>query len=102
MDVFRSLYAVFCPGEDTMVSEMLESVPNLIAAGASERDLVGVLSSESEKTDALMPLVVALRQRAGEVVRAPVEVLEIAADIRREIETALAAGRRRTPSTHVS
>ena len=92
MDVFRSVYALFCPGEDTMVSEMLESVPNLIAAGASERELVGVLSSESEKTDALMPLVVALRQRAGEVVRAPVEVLEIAADIHREIETKLASG----------
>ncbi len=92
MDVFRSLYAVFVPGEDTMVSEMLEHVPNLIAAGASERDLVGVLSSESEKTDALMPLVVALRQRAGEVVRAPVEVLEIATDIRREIETKLGSG----------
>ena len=92
MDVFRSVYAVFVPGEDTMVSEMLEQVPNLIAAGASERDLVGVLSSESEKTDALMPLVVALRQRAGEVVRAPVEVLEIAADIRREMETKLGSG----------
>ena len=92
MDVFRSLYAAFCPGEDTMVSELLERVPNLIAAGASERDLVGVLSSESEKTNALMPLVVALRQRAGEVVRAPVEVLEIAADIRREIETTLGSG----------
>ena len=92
MDVFRSVYAVFVPGEDTMVGEMLEQVPNLIAAGASERDLVGVLSSESEKTDALMPLVVALRQRAGEVVRAPVEVLEIAADIRREIETKLGSG----------
>ena len=92
MDVFRSVYALFCPGETAMMREMLEHVPKLIAAGASERDLVGVLSSETEKTDALIPLVVALRQRAGEVVRASVEVLEIAADIRSGIETKLASG----------
>ena len=98
-DVFRSLYAMFAPGEDTIMREILEEVPNLIAAGASEGDLVGVLSSDSEKSDALMPLVVALRQRAGEVVRAPVEVLEIADDIRRRIETKLGSGDDASPNT---
>ena len=72
-----------------MVGEMLAQVPNLIAAGASERDLVAVLSSDSEKANKLVPLVVALRQRAGEVVREPAEVLEIATDIHRLIETKL-------------
>ena len=91
IEVFRSVYALSCPGE-TMMREMLEHIPKLIAAGASERDLVGVLSSETEKTDALIPLVVALRQRAGEVVRASAEVLEIAADVRGKIETTLGSG----------
>ena len=89
VDLFRSVYAAFVPSEKTMVGEMLAQVPNLIAAGASERDLVAVLSSDSEKANKLVPLVVALRQRAGEVVREPAEVLEIATDIHRLIETKL-------------
>ena len=58
----------------------------MIARGASERDLIEILSSDKEKLDALVPLIVALRQRAGEEVRAPVEVLEVAKDINKDIE----------------
>ncbi len=85
MDVFRSAYAVFVPDNEMMLSEMLQLVPELIANGVSERNLVEVLSRANAV--ALAPLVVALRQRAGEVVRAPVEVLEVAADINKRIET---------------
>ena len=102
MDEFRAVYAMFLPNEDAMVREMLGHVPNLIAAGAYESDLVEVLSGDKEKADALWPLVVALRQHAGETVRAPAEVLEIAADIRREFIAARAGASdidsRRTPS----
>ena len=59
---------------------------DLISTGAPERDLLEVLSADTEKAAALAPLVVALRQRAGEAVRAPPEVLEVAADIRKRIE----------------
>ncbi len=85
MDVFRSAYAVFLPDSETMMYEMLQLVPDLIANGASERDLVDILLSR-RKFDALEPLIVALRQRTGEVVRAPVEVLEVARDINRRID----------------
>ncbi|MCY3870753.1 MAG: tetratricopeptide repeat protein [Gemmatimonadetes bacterium] len=85
MDVFQSAYAVFLPDNETMMYEMLQLVPDLIANGAPERDLVGILLSRG-KSDALEPLIVALRQRTGEVVRAPVEVLEVARDINRRIE----------------
>ena len=84
MDVFRSAYAVFVPNNEMMMSEMLQLVPELIAKGVLERELVEILSGG--KSDALAPLIVALRQRAGEVVRAPVEILEIAADIDKRIE----------------
>ena len=84
MDVFRSAYAVFVPDNEMMMSEMLQLVPELIANGVLERDLVEILSGG--KSDVLAPLIVALRQRAGEVVRAPVEVLEVAADINKHIE----------------
>ena len=86
MDAFRSAYAAFNPADEAMMREMLAGVPDWVATGASERDLVEVLSSDREKAGALQPLVVALRQRTGEAVRAPGEVLEVAADIREEIE----------------
>ena len=85
MDVFQSAYAVFLPDNETMMYEMLQLVPDLIANGASEPDLVDILLSRG-KSDALEPLIVALRQRSGEVVRAPVEVLEVARDINKRIE----------------
>ena len=89
VDLFRSVYAAFVPGKQPMVEEMLAQVPGLIAAGASERDLVVVISSDGEKADMLAPLLAALRQRAGEKVRAPAEVREVATDILRLIETAV-------------
>ena len=86
MDAFRSMYAAFVPGNETMMQKMMWSVIDLIASGVSERDLVEILSEDGEKEGALMPLIIALRQRMGEDVRAPAEVLEVAADIRERIE----------------
>ena len=90
LDEFRSAYAVFDPGNPTIVQGMIrvmqQLVPGLIAAGVSAHDLVEILSSDKAKSDTLLPLVVALRQRAGEVVHAPAEVLEVAADIRARIK----------------
>ena len=88
LSVFRSVYAMFVVGNEEMLREMLARVPILIAAGASERDLVEILSADSKTADALAPLVVALRRLAGEPVRAPAEVLEVAADICKNIEEA--------------
>ena len=86
MDTFCSAYNVFVPSNETMMYEMQRVVPELIATGASERELVEILSSNKSKSDALLPLIVALRQHTGEEVRAPVEVLEVASDIRKRIE----------------
>lgn len=86
IEMFDSLYAAFDPGAETMMREMIARVSDLIAHGAAESDLVEIFSRDREKADALLPLVVALRQRAGETVRAPAEALEVAADIHRMIE----------------
>ncbi len=94
IDEFRSAYAVFDPGNPTIVQGMIrvmqQLVPGLIAAGVSAHDLVQILSSDKAKSDTLWPFIVALRQHAGEVVRAPVEVLEVAADILARIKAATA------------
>ena len=90
LEAFRSAYAVFPPDNEATLHAMQWIVPDLIADGASERELLEILSSDKEKADALAPLIVALRQRTGEDVRAPVEVLEVASDICKDIEEAMA------------
>ena len=91
-ETFRSIYAAFVPGNRAMVRQMLDHIPALITTGALERDLVDIMSSDRRKSDVLEPLVAALRQRIGETVRAPIEVLEIAQDIRQRIEEVKKAG----------
>ena len=86
MEALRSLVAGFDPGSRSMVRAMLTLVPDLISQGTTAGDVAEVLSSDPHKAAALQPLVVALRQHAGEVVRAPVEVMEVAADIRKIME----------------
>ena len=90
MDVFRSAYAAFPLNNELTMDEMQKIVPDFIANGASERELLEILSSDREKADALVPLIVALRLRTGEEVRAPVEVLEVAKDINKDIDTKMA------------
>ena len=92
MEAFRSAYAAFLSNNEITMHEVLRLVPELIATGASAHDLVEVLSSDKAKAEALAPLIVALLQHTGEAVRAPVEVLEVAADIRERIETRAAKG----------
>ena len=85
LDLFRSAYAEFDPENETLMREFLRLLFNFIAAGASEQELVKILSSDKKKFYMLEPLVIALRQRTGEAVRAPVEMLEVANDIRKRI-----------------
>ena len=60
----------------------------LVAAGVPEREIIAILGSEPQKKAAVAPLVIALRQRDGETVRAPAEMLEVAADVRELIDKA--------------
>ena len=86
LDTFRSMYDGFVPGDPKMINMMMECLFDLITAGVPEQDLINLLSSNPDKSNAFGPFLVALRQCAGEEVRAPSEVLEVAADIREKIE----------------
>ena len=86
MDAFHAAYVTFRPDNEIMMREILPFVMDLIVCGASEHDLIEVLLGDSEKSEALGPLVVALRQHSGEKVRAPDEVLDVAGDICKDIE----------------
>ena len=87
MGVFRSAYAVFVHRDEIMMRQIPEFVISLIKAGASAHDVITILSSDQEKRDTLTPLVVALRQHAGETVHEPNEVLQVAKDILNELGT---------------
>lgn len=86
LDTLCSAYEIFAPNNETMLRELLWLVPNLISHGLLERELLGILEGDTEKSDALAPLIVALRRRAGEAVHVAVEVLEVAKDIGSKID----------------
>ena len=96
LSALRSVCATFVVNNAPMLREMLARVPTLIAAGAAPRDVVEILSADRKTADAVAPLIVALRQMAGESVRASTEVLEVAADVRKRIEEARTAWQRRS------
>ena len=85
----RALYVAFESKDVGGTRVFIDFVRSMIAIGMPERDLVEILSSDEEKAQALAPLIIALRQGAGETVRAPTEVLEIAGDVRARIGTAV-------------
>ena len=86
VNAFRSAYALFTANHRVPVGRMVRLAIIFIAVGAPDRDLVEILSRDRTKARALEPLIVALRQRIGEAVRAPTEMLEVAADIRKRID----------------
>ena len=86
IDAFCSLYGALVPQNETMIPELVEAVAMLVVGGVPESEILGALRSDPQKAAHVAPLVIALRQRSGEVVRAPAEMLEVAADVRKRIE----------------
>lgn len=85
IETFRSMYAQFSATSAAM-GKLLKRALDLISSGASKRDLLEIVASDREKAAALAPLVVALRIRTGEAVRAPAEVMEVAEDIHKQLD----------------
>ena len=83
MDLLRLLVAGPASENGAMRQQELNNLLELIAHGAPLGDMIQVLSCEPRTAATLYPLVLALRQLAGEEVRAPAEVMEVATDLRR-------------------
>ena len=86
VDSFRSLYSILEPDNEAMIRVISDFVINLIAAGVTPHTLLKIFSSNDAREEALLPVIVALKQEAGESVRAPKEVHEVAVDIRKDIQ----------------
>ncbi|MDE2763545.1 MAG: AAA family ATPase [Gemmatimonadota bacterium] len=92
---FQAAYVVFLTDDQVTTRQMLELVAGLVARGVPPQDLLAVLAGDVGKSASLRPLIVALHERAGDPIRAPREVEEVAADIRdrfREAEKRVRAG----------
>jgi tetratricopeptide (TPR) repeat protein len=83
---FVSAYGSFVSDNPAILREMIDLVTESVAMGVPARELERTLSADEAKSEALSPLVAALRLEAGDEVRVPVEVREVAEDIRSRIE----------------
>jgi len=88
LDSFQAAYAVFFGDDEVTTREMLDLVARLVARGVPPQDLLAVIASDAAKAATLHPLIVALHERAGDPIRAPREVEEVAADIRDRLREA--------------
>ena len=86
MGAFRAAYGELPTSNEFWLGAVTRLALNLIAAGAAEGDLVEVLANDGGKSAKIAPLIAALRERCGEPVRVPAEVLAVAVDIRKRIE----------------
>ena len=68
---------------------LLHHVPELIALGLTERELLRVLTSDPQKSATMTPIIATLRSRLHEPVRVPLEVLEVASDLAAHIDKAV-------------
>ena len=85
-EALRFIYTKFMPGDKAMMLGMMSFVTGMTAMGMSVQNLVDILSSDSTKSEALKPLILALRLYGGESVQAPAEMLDVAEDICKFIE----------------
>ena len=86
MAQFRRVYAKFVPDKKIMMFKMMEFIPGMIAVGSPLQDLLNILLGDDRRSEALEPLILALRLHGGEMVQAPAEMLDVAGDISKFIE----------------
>ena len=89
LQALRSAYDNLIVDEETP-GHLLHHVPELIGCGLAEGDLLEILTSDPHKRAVMAPIIAALRQRIGESVRVPVEVLEVAQDLVTHLDEAIA------------
>jgi hypothetical protein len=84
--LFREIISRFDADDTAMLRTFQEDLPTLVALGAEPGPLAAVLEAHPDALEAMRPLAIALRLEAGDKVRAPSEMLEVAEDIRAAIE----------------
>lgn len=86
LEAFRTACSDFDPDDPGMVDLLIAITIRIVAAGAPAGELAEILSAQGKGGGVMETFVIALRMHAGESVRAPAEVLEVAEDILEQIE----------------
>ena len=79
----EAAYEALDPSDSSLMPIALSCLANLITAEADEKRIIQILTCDEAKAASFLPLVVALRRRLGEEVRAPAEVHQVASDLMR-------------------
>lgn len=94
LEIVRRLYSeIELDDTPEKVRLLTAEFVRFVVAGAKEADLLEVLDRDRQKAAAVAPLTVALKRRAGQVVRTPREVLQVADDLVEFIELAMVRDR---------
>ena len=95
----KAAYEALDPNDSTLMP--IACVTILTTAQVDEKRIIQILTSDEAKAVSFWPLVVALRLRLGEEVRAPTEVHEVAKDLMRYIEERSHDESRVLSATHI-
>ena len=89
LEALRSAYdnLIF---DDELPYHLLYQVPELIACGLPERDLLDVLTTDPKKSAHMSPIIATLQQRIGQTVRVPAEVRELVEELAKYFDEAVA------------
>ena len=79
--MLRAAFSAFDWARNSDFAQLMRLIPELLAAGAREEDLLAILQSDEQRAWNLLPLIVTLRQRIGTPVTVPIQALEIAKDL---------------------
>lgn len=86
LEIVRRLYSGIVLDTEVEVRRLTVEFVRFVVAGAKEEDLLEVLDGDRWKEAEVAPLSVALKRRAGQVIRTPREVLQVADDLAERIE----------------
>ena len=82
----RSVFAEYDFEDERNIKELLWFTVDAVARGVPEKFFLTAFADDQNRLNRIAPLVVALKQRAGEVVREPVEVIAVADGIQKIID----------------
>ena len=78
---FERAFRLFDPERPTIISETIDLVTDLAAGGMPMHGIAEILQNDAVRSGALTPLALSLQLEAGEPVRAPVEMRNVAEDV---------------------
>ena len=98
----RSVYTEYDFNDENNIEELLWFTVDAVARGVPEKVFLTAFESDRIRLNQIVPLVVALKQRVGEAVREPAEIVEIAERIQKIIEVQIEKLKGNLPSANGS